>query len=227
MKQREQAKIKVLNTVLEYHLPIAQAAEIMGVSERHAKRLLAAYRMHGAAALAPREPGTKAPQCRARRRSSRCGEAGQQSLFRRQPQPLHRVAQGAGGHRPEPAHGAPHPGQGWHRQSEEPPLPATPVPAQAHAPGGDAHSGGRQPHPWLEDRADKFVLLLAVDDATGTVAQAVFRTTEDTRGYLVLLEGLVEQWGIPLALYSDRHGAFKYNARQGGRCSTSPPSSPG
>ena len=53
-----------------------------------------------------------------------------------------------------------------------------------------------------------------MDDATGAVAQAVFRTTEDTRGYLVLLEGLVRQWGIPLALYSDRHAAFKYNARQ-------------
>ena len=58
------------------------------------------------------------------------------------------------------------------------------------------------------------MLLLAVDDATGVVAQAVFHTGEDTRGYLVLLEGLVRQWGIPLALYSDRHAAFKYNARQ-------------
>ena len=53
-----------------------------------------------------------------------------------------------------------------------------------------------------------------MDNATGTVAQAVFRTSEDTRGYLVLLEGLVRQWGIPVALYSDRHAAFKYNARQ-------------
>ena len=69
-------------------------------------------------------------------------------------------------------------------------------------------------HPWLEERGPKLVLLLAVDDATGVVAQAVFHTGEDTRGYLVLLEGLVRQWGIPLALYSDRHAAFKYNARQ-------------
>ena len=57
-------------------------------------------------------------------------------------------------------------------------------------------------------------MLIVVDDATGTVAQAVFRTTEDTRGYLVLLEGLIRQWGIPLAIYSYRHAAFKYNARQ-------------
>ena len=85
------------------------------------------------------------------------------------------------------------------------------------------------PHPCLEERADKFALFLAVDavdDATGTVAQAVFHHTFDTRGHLVLLEGLVRQWRIPLDLYSDRHAAFKYNARQGRSC-TSPPSSPG
>ena len=53
-----------------------------------------------------------------------------------------------------------------------------------------------------------------MDDATGAVAQAIFRTGEDTRGYLMLLEGLVRQWGIPMALYSDRHPAFEYDARQ-------------
>ena len=52
MNQQEQARIQVLNGVLEYQLPIAQAAEVMGVSERHTKRLLAAYRRNGAAALA-------------------------------------------------------------------------------------------------------------------------------------------------------------------------------
>ena len=52
LNQQEQARIQVLNSVLEYQLPIAQAAEIMGVSERHTKRLLAAYRKVGPAALA-------------------------------------------------------------------------------------------------------------------------------------------------------------------------------
>ena len=69
-------------------------------------------------------------------------------------------------------------------------------------------------HPWLENRGPKLTLLIPLDGATGTVVQAVFRTTGDTRGCLVLLEGLVRQWGIPLALYSDRHAAFKYNVRQ-------------
>ena len=64
LNQQEQARIQVLNSVLEYQLPIAQAAEIMGVSERHTKRLLAAYRKDGAAALAHGNRGRSAPQCR-------------------------------------------------------------------------------------------------------------------------------------------------------------------
>ena len=52
LKQRELARLHVLNNVLEYQVPIDQAAEILGVSERHARRLLKAYRREGAAALA-------------------------------------------------------------------------------------------------------------------------------------------------------------------------------
>ncbi len=59
---------------------------------------------------------------------------------------------------------------------------------------------GGSHHPWPQDRGPKLMLLIAVDDATGTVAQAVFRTTEGTRGYLGLLEGLIRKWAIPLVL---------------------------
>ena len=69
-------------------------------------------------------------------------------------------------------------------------------------------------HAWLEDRGPKFALLLAVDDATSAVVNAVFCTGETTHGYFTLLEGLIEGWGIPLALYSDRHAVFKHNARK-------------
>ena len=40
-------------------------------------------------------------------------------------------------------------------------------------------------NPWLEDRGPELTLLIAVDDTTGTVAQAAFHTTE----------GLVRQRG--------------------------------
>ncbi len=66
MTPKEQTRIQVLNGVLEYQLPIAQAAEVIGVSERHTKRLLAVYRKDGAAALAHgnrgRRPTTPSPK---------------------------------------------------------------------------------------------------------------------------------------------------------------------
>ena len=49
LNQLEQTRLHVLNSVLEHQLPVAQAAEILGVSERHAWRILAAYRREGAA----------------------------------------------------------------------------------------------------------------------------------------------------------------------------------
>ena len=52
LNPKEQARLQVLNSVLEYQAPIAQAAELLGVSQRHARRMLAAYREQGAAALA-------------------------------------------------------------------------------------------------------------------------------------------------------------------------------
>ena len=78
-------------------------------------------------------------------------------------------------------------------------------------------------HAWLEDRGPKFALLLAVDDATSAVVNAVFCISENTAGYFTLLERLIEGWGIPLALYSDRHAVFKRNARKPETCGGSHP----
>ena len=52
MTQKEQARYKVLNSLLAENMITEQAATLMGVSERHTRRMLAAYREEGAAALA-------------------------------------------------------------------------------------------------------------------------------------------------------------------------------
>jgi len=70
-------------------------------------------------------------------------------------------------------------------------------------------------HRWLEDRGPWFTLLLAVDDATGTVPYALFWDREDTEGYFRLMTGIVQRRGIPLALYSDRHIVFRHPRPQG------------
>ena len=52
LSQKEQARLETLNRVLEGQLQVEEAAVVLGVSERHAWRMLAAYRREGAAALA-------------------------------------------------------------------------------------------------------------------------------------------------------------------------------
>ena len=52
MTQKEQTRLQVLNSVLADQVPVCQAAEVLGVSECHMRRILAAYRKEGAAALA-------------------------------------------------------------------------------------------------------------------------------------------------------------------------------
>jgi hypothetical protein len=71
-------------------------------------------------------------------------------------------------------------------------------------------------HAWVEDRGPVLTLLLAVDDATGTVPCALFREKEDTQGYLLLMRSIVQRKGIPLALYSDRHSVFTHPSEKDG-----------
>jgi hypothetical protein len=69
-------------------------------------------------------------------------------------------------------------------------------------------------HDWLQGRGPYLTLVGAIDDATGTVPYALFREQEDAQGYFLLLQGIVGTKGIPLALYSDRHGIFQVNLKQ-------------
>jgi len=63
-------------------------------------------------------------------------------------------------------------------------------------------------HDWLEGRGPYLTLVGAIDDATGHVDGAVFREQEDAQGYFQVLRQVMLSKGVPLALYSDRHGIF-------------------
>ena len=64
-------------------------------------------------------------------------------------------------------------------------------------------------HRWMGKDGARFALLLTVDDATGTVPAAMLCQEEDTPSYFLLMDRLIRRYGIPIAIYSDRHPVFK------------------
>ena len=61
------------------------------------------------------------------------------------------------------------------------------------------------PYDWLEGRGPQMALIGAIDDATGKIIYLCFRPTEDQAGYLLMLRAIATTYGLPLALYHDRH----------------------
>ena len=62
---------------------------------------------------------------------------------------------------------------------------------------------------WFGDGLPFATLIAAIDDATGEVLGGTFREQEDAAGYLIMLSQLLRAYGVPLAVYSDRHGIFQ------------------
>ena len=70
------------------------------------------------------------------------------------------------------------------------------------------------PHKWLEERGDACCLLVFIDDATGKITSLLFVEHENMAGYLQALKIHINQYGVPVCLYSDRHGIFRVNAKE-------------
>ena len=64
------------------------------------------------------------------------------------------------------------------------------------------------PHDWFEN-GKKFSLHLAIDDATGEILAGWFMPNECLEGYCYMLKILIQKYGIPENIYSDRHTIFK------------------
>ena len=208
---QEQSRLQVLNLVLEKQMGVGEAAYLLGLSERHTWRILATYRREGAAALGHGNRGRRSanaiPEGLKQRVAmlARTRYAGfnhthmTEMLEEREGITLARstvrqILVGTGltspRHRRPPRHRLRR-----ERMSQE---------------GMLVQMDGSY-HDWLGDRGPWLTLLLAVDDATGTVPFALFREYEDTHGYFRLIEGIIRHRGIPLAVYTDRHAVFQHS----------------
>lgn len=209
MSTTEQRRAWVLNRLGKGELTTAEAAGLLGLSERQVWRLRVAFEARGPAALVHGNRGRASPRRiepliaarvveLARGRYAGINDCQLTELLAEHEGivlgrvTVRRILRAAGissPHRRRPPR---------HRSRRER-MPQEGLLIQL--------DGSR--HDWLEGRGPWLTLVGAIDDATGTVPAATFRGQEDAAGYLELLRTIVRRKGIPLAVYRDRHGIFE------------------
>jgi transposase len=179
LNTQEQKRVMVLNRLLVGQLTAAEAAVLLSLSERQVRRLCAAYRKEGAAALAHGNRGRKPVQAiseevrhqvieRATMTYARCNYPHLRDLLAERDgielsrTSVRRILLAAGIASPRKQR------RRQHRRRRV-----------RYAQEGMLVQIDGSRHAWLGDRGPWLCLLAAIDDATGTLAAAVFREEED------------------------------------------------
>ena len=209
MNEKEQKRLVVLNKIEKKEMNVREGSEILGLSRRHIKRLKSAYRLEGAAALAHGNRGKKPNNALGGDLKKQVLELARVKYFGFNHQHLteklnecegislsrssvRRILLGDGMSSPRRRKAPKH-------RSRRPRYPQEGMLLQIDG----------SEHDWLEGRGPYLTLIGAIDDAVGTVPWALFRYSEDSTGYFMLLKEIVKRKGIPLGLYHDRHSIFE------------------
>lgn len=216
MSTRELERAQVLTRVAAGALRLGEAATMLGVSYRQAKRLARRFRLHGPSGLQHRLVGR--PSNRATPRAVR------EAVLTFVAAELGGPATRGPGQRFGPTLAAEHVAEErglvvapstlrrwmqaaglWTRQR------ALGVPKQRRA--RVAHFGelvqlDGSPHAWFEDRGPPCCLLEMVDDATGRTLQQ-FAPGETADAVVALLRQWVLTYGVPRAIYLDGAPAYR------------------
>ena len=208
LNTQEQKRVIVLNRLLVGQLTAAEAAVLLNLSERQVRRLCAAYRKEGAAALAHGNRGRKPVQTISEEVQHQVIQLATTTYTGCNYQHLRDLLAERDGielsrtsvRRILLAAGIASPKQQRRRQHRRRRV--------RYAQEGMLVQIDGSRYAWLEERGPWLTLLAAIDDATGTLAAAVFREEEDAAGYFLLAQQLLEQYGRPLALYHNRYGIF-------------------
>jgi len=209
LSKKEQNRLLVLNQVEAGRISGQQAAEVMGISLRHARRLMAAYRKEGTAALAHGNRGRKPKHALSDQLKRKVLELAKSTYdgcnhqhftelleervgIKLSRSSVRRILLGGGLRSPRKRRAPKH-------RSRRERYPQEGMLLQIDG----------SPHDWLEGRGPWLSLVGAIDDATGKVPYALFQEQEDAQGYFLLLQHIVQNEGIPAALYHDRHSIFE------------------
>jgi transposase len=205
LNSKEQKRVLVMNELLAGRLTGQEASEVLGVSLRHIRRLLAAYRREGAIALAHGNRGRKPANKLEEAMTAEILKLAQgeyadynDSHFTEE------LAERHGIHVSRPTVRRIRRGYGLASPRKRR-VPRHRRRRQRYPQEGMLLQVDGSRHDWLEGRGPWLTLHAAIDDATNEVPWAVFREEEDATGYALLVHHISITHGLPLALYGDRH----------------------
>ncbi len=212
MSRRELSRAEVMQQLKAKRITQVLAAEQLGLTVRHIKRLWRAYQAGGAQALVSKRRGRPSnhqlnpdvksqalklidstyPDFGPTLAHEKLAEVHHLKLGR---ETVRQLMVTAGHWQPDPAKaGRAHP--------MRPRRPRR----------GELVQIDGSPHAWFEDRGPTCTLLAYIDDATGQVQELFFTPAETTFSYFAATRRYLTQHGKPLAFYSDKHGIFRINA---------------
>lgn len=207
LTMKEQKRVEVIERVFRGELRMAEAALVLGVSERHSFRIKAKIRkegvkgvIHGNRGRSSKRKVTQNTQARVvklaqgkyrgfndHHLTEKLKEEGIE-LSREKVRQILRCGGIASPRKRRPPK---------HRARRE----------RREAEGMMLQVDG-SPHDWLEGRGAYLTLIGAIDDATGKVLWAFFQDNETSWAYLKLFSGIFRKNGLPHSVYADRHSIF-------------------
>lgn len=211
MSQREVKRLQVIQGVIEGRVRQRQAAMVLGVSPRQIRRLVRRVEAHGAAGLCHRSRGQPSNRRIAPRRKARvlklfqtryadfgptfaCEKLAERHQITVSDETLRSWLKAAA--IPYPSR-KPRPPRHWRAR-------------RAHR--GELVQMDGSHHAWLEDRGPACVLMAYIDDASSNVL-ARFYEYEGTVPAFDSFGRYVVRYGVPHAVYPDRHSTYQARAQ--------------
>jgi len=207
LNEQQQRAVEILTRLQAGALDVATAGELLGVNDRQVCRRRAAFRQEGMAAVVhgncDRQPANRTAAALQERIVALAGADGKyhdlnvchlHEVLAQEEQivvgrsTLDRLLKQAG-----------------LRQPARRPRSCTGAAALRRPAEGMLVQIDSSPFAWLEARGAQADLIGAIDDATGKVLFLHFRPSEDQVGYLLLLRGIAQCYGLPMSIYHDRH----------------------
>lgn len=211
MSQKELTRLEVIQRTEKKTLKQKEAAKMLGISERHVKRLLRAYRQSGAEGLISKrrgKPSNNRLKAEVKQQAidliySQYHDFGptlahekltEKHALKLSVETVRKLMITEGQWKPKKARKLV-----VHQMRER------------RACLGELVQIDGSPHKWFEDRGEACNLLAFIDDATGKLMELYFTPGETTFSYFAATQRYLPRYGKPVAFYSDKNGIFKVN----------------